>query len=260
MKNQEQSSAAEVPMALENKKIPVAIIRAQMNNDWSGVTEPDRVLAVRAICEVLGIPTPMNPFRFIKTKRGNVTMYAGQEAASLIANTYRLSVKITEQVFDKEQNLYRVAVTATFPDGRSVDDMGVVYLGGSTGDDRANAVMKCITKAKRRVTLSACGLSTYEEDEVPVVSSGLPNDNVNTVNVKLVKYDQSDETSDDRKEAAELMLELYDYLLNKPGPFKGKTQKAKDWIEENGGKSPRQMDASDVMDLIGKAHEEFTVE
>jgi len=33
-------------------------------------------------------------------------------------------------------------------------------------EDKANAIMKCETKAKRRVTLSICGLGFLDETEV----------------------------------------------------------------------------------------------
>ena len=34
------------------------------------------------------------------------------------------------------------------------------------GEARANAILKCVTKAKRRVTLSLCGLGFLDEEEV----------------------------------------------------------------------------------------------
>ncbi len=37
---------------------------------------------------------------------------------------------------------------------------------GLKGEARANAIMKCVTKAKRRVTLSICGLGMLDETEV----------------------------------------------------------------------------------------------
>ena len=44
--------------------------------------------------------------------------------------------------------------------------MGVVSIDKLSGEFRANAILKAITKAKRRVTLSVCGLGFLDETEV----------------------------------------------------------------------------------------------
>jgi hypothetical protein len=56
-------------------------------------------------------------------------------------------------------------VRARTKDGREDEDIGAVVLPAS-GDSRANALMKAITKAKRRVTLSICGLGQTDESEL----------------------------------------------------------------------------------------------
>jgi hypothetical protein len=59
-----------------------------------------------------------------------------------------------------------VTVTATDATGRRDSDMGVVSTKNLAGENLANAILKAITKAKRRVTLSICGLGMLDETEV----------------------------------------------------------------------------------------------
>nr|MBA2706681.1 hypothetical protein [Gemmatimonadaceae bacterium] len=48
-------------------------------------------------------------------------------------------------------------------------DIGVVTMGALKGDALANALMKAVTKAKRRVTFSICGLGTLDETELETI-------------------------------------------------------------------------------------------
>lgn len=57
------------------------------------------------------------------------------------------------------------------PHGRQDESIGAVPIAALKGEALANAMMKCETKAKRRVTLSICGLGMLDETEVESVSS-----------------------------------------------------------------------------------------
>jgi hypothetical protein len=59
--------------------------------------------------------------------------------------------------------------TTDMPSDRTDESIGAVPLDGLNGVDRANAMMKAETKAKRRVTLAICGLSVLDETEVETV-------------------------------------------------------------------------------------------
>jgi len=48
-----------------------------------------------------------------------------------------------------------------------------VSIKGLTGDSLCNAMMKSVTKAKRRVTLSICGLGLLDETEVDSVPGAI---------------------------------------------------------------------------------------
>jgi hypothetical protein len=68
-------------------------------------------------------------------------------------------------------DLLIVTARASTPDGRTDEEIGVVSLNDNagkplTGEGLANAMMRGVTKAKRRVTLSICGLGWLDETEV----------------------------------------------------------------------------------------------
>ena len=78
---------------------------------------------------------------------------------------------VSIQIVSQQQigDLYVVHVRARTRDGREDEDIGVVSVAGLKGDDLVNALMKAITKAKRRVTLSVCGLGWLDETEVETI-------------------------------------------------------------------------------------------
>jgi hypothetical protein len=53
--------------------------------------------------------------------------------------------------------------------GRRDEDVGAVNVANLKGEALANALMKATTKAKRRATLSICGLSFLDESEIEAV-------------------------------------------------------------------------------------------
>src|SRR5262245_20253745 len=66
-------------------------------------------------------------------------------------------------------DIYVVTAQATLPSGRQDESIGAVTIGGKKGDDKCNALMKAETKAKRRVTLSICGLGMLDETELETI-------------------------------------------------------------------------------------------
>jgi hypothetical protein len=60
------------------------------------------------------------------------------------------------------------------PDGRTDEATGAVSLAGLSGTNLANSLMRAETKAKRRVTLSICGLGWLDESEVDSVPVARP--------------------------------------------------------------------------------------
>jgi hypothetical protein len=131
--------------------------------DISKLTVPQRVEFYRAACKSLGLNPLTRPIRFLSFQ-GQMQAYFTRDGCDQLRKNH----KITLHVMDKRSDgdVYIVTVRARMPDGREDEDIGAVTLGRATGDSRANALMKCLTKAKRRVTLSICGLGWTAEDEL----------------------------------------------------------------------------------------------
>jgi hypothetical protein len=66
-------------------------------------------------------------------------------------------------------DIYIVTARAKDRTGREDESTGAVPLGNLKGDALANALMKCETKAKRRVTLSIAGLGWLDETELDTI-------------------------------------------------------------------------------------------
>jgi hypothetical protein len=72
--------------------------------------------------------------------------------------------------------VFVVTAKAQNRDGRTDVATGAVATGQLRGDALGNALMKAETKAKRRVTLSICGLGILDESEVEGIKGAVPLD------------------------------------------------------------------------------------
>jgi hypothetical protein len=131
--------------------------------DLTKLTPAQRVEYMTRTCQTLGLNPLTRPFEFM-TLNGKTVMYAKRDCADQLRATRKINLSVVDKSIDGE--LFMVTVRAKTPEGREDEDMGAVTLGQLRGDARANAIMKAITKAKRRVTLSICGLGFLDESEV----------------------------------------------------------------------------------------------
>jgi hypothetical protein len=122
-----------------------------------------RVEYMLAVCKSRGLNPLTRPFRFMEFQ-GAVVLYATRDCADQLRKVDGISTEIVSKGVDGD--LYVVEVTATDKTGRRDSDVGAVVIGSLRGEARANAIMKATTKAKRRVTLSICGLGILDETEV----------------------------------------------------------------------------------------------
>lgn len=136
---------------------------AATKNDLSQLTEEQRAQLYGAVCKSVGINPLTSPFEYIKLN-GKLTLYAKKGATDQIRETRGISiVDTTKEVFE---GVLMVTVTAQDKNGRTDSDVGAVVIKGLQGEALANAYMKAITKAKRRVTLSLAGLGFLDDSEV----------------------------------------------------------------------------------------------
>lgn len=149
----------------------LALARILTRGDLTALSEEDRASYYLAVCNACELNPASRPFDFISVrgKTGPRTiLYATKAATEQLRKRDRVSLTIVSQ--KEEGGLYVVTVEAATPDGRKDTDVGAVAFGAGAnalqGEDRANAVMKAMTKAKRRATLSICGLGMLDESEV----------------------------------------------------------------------------------------------
>lgn len=135
-----------------------------LGNDLSGLTPIQKVEYVKNICQTIGLNPVTKPIQLMKFQ-GKEVPYFTKDASEQLRKNNKVSIsKIETEVHDG--GLYVVTAYAATPDGRQDCSTGAIVIGGLKGDALANAMMKAETKAKRRVTLSICGLGFIDEMEV----------------------------------------------------------------------------------------------
>lgn len=138
--------------------------------DLSKLTEPQRVSYYLKVCETTGLNPTTKPFDYIQLN-GKLVLYATKACAEQLRSNRNVSVEIKSR--ETVGDCYVVTASAKLPDGRIDESLGAVPVGGLKGDALCNALMKAETKAKRRVTLSICGLGMLDESELDTIKSAV---------------------------------------------------------------------------------------
>lgn len=139
--------------------------------DLSRLSPEQRARYYIEVCRSVGLNPLTRPFDYI-TLNGKLTLYPTRGAADQLRAIHGITCEIVsrEQVGD----LYVVHVRVTAPDGRRDEDLGIVSTASLRGEALANAILKAITKAKRRATLSLLGLNMPDETEVETIPAAQP--------------------------------------------------------------------------------------
>ena len=154
----------------EEMQLSEAVEQALAVGDMSKLSAEHRTQYYNALCLSIGLNPLTRPFGYFKDDDGKIVMYARKECAEQLRKRERVSVKETGREWI-EEHMLAISVTASTPDGREEDEIGIVYLANKdgkpyTGQYRANMMMKCLTKAKRRATLGLVGLGFPSEDDM----------------------------------------------------------------------------------------------
>jgi hypothetical protein len=132
--------------------------------DLAKLTPDERVRYYNEVCRSMGLNPLTQPFSYI-TLNGKLTLYATRACADQLRKVNGVSLAIvSREIVD---DVLTIHVRASLPDGRTDEDLGSVYFPSTLkGEARANAELKGVTKAKRRATLSICGLGWLDESEI----------------------------------------------------------------------------------------------
>ena len=153
--------------ALTHQETSSAIERVLIGGDLKDLKTEERVSYYSRVCESLGLNPLTQPFAYLSLS-GKLTLYARKDAAEQLRSVRNISLRIlSREVID---GMYVVTCEASTPSGRTDTSTGVIDCAKLQGEVKANAMMKCETKAKRRVTLSICGLGLMDETEVDSVA------------------------------------------------------------------------------------------
>jgi hypothetical protein len=166
----EESKAIQVappaPFPLAKRELGADIEQVLIEGDLRKLTPEQRLRYVHNICEVMGMNIATRPLDYINLG-GKLVLYANKNAAEQLRRVHGVSIFKLER--DGGVDTYDVTAYARNADGREDAALGSVSIKGLGGEALSNAKMKAETKAKRRVTLSLCGLGMLDETEVDTI-------------------------------------------------------------------------------------------
>lgn len=159
--------------------------------DLAKLTPEQRMAYYGEVCRSMGLNPLTRPFEYI-VLNDKLTLYARRDATDQLRKIYGVNISIVAR--ETVEGVYVVTARATTAEGRTDESVGAVPLVKENGDwktsqngkryfagdgtykpigpeDRANAMMKAETKAKRRVTLSVVGLGWLDETELETIPS-----------------------------------------------------------------------------------------
>jgi hypothetical protein len=135
-----------------------------LQNDLAGLSPNEKVQHVKNVCDSLGLNPLTKPIQLHKWQ-GKEVMYMAKDGTEQIRNLHNVSIVKLETEFLKN-DLYIVRAYAMKNGGRQDCSTSAQSVAGLKGDALCNAIKKCETQAKRRVTLSICGLGMLDETEL----------------------------------------------------------------------------------------------
>ena len=151
----------------EDAKIMEGVL---LGGDLSQLTSAQRVTYYQRVCESMGLNPLTKPFSYIQLN-GKLTLYALKDAADQLRKLHGVSIDDVDIVESETQ--FTVKVKGHDKTGRSDVEVGVVSKKDMQGKQE-NVQMKAVTKAKRRLTLSICGLGMLDETEIETIPNARP--------------------------------------------------------------------------------------
>jgi hypothetical protein len=162
-----ESPRALAPATLD----PRVIEQVLLGGDLSKLTSEQRTSYYNRVCVTLGLNPLTQPFAYLRLN-GKEVLYAKKDATEQLRMLH--GVSITEVSSQRIEDVFVVTAKALNSAGRTDASTGAVAVGNLKGEALANALMKAETKAKRRVTLSICGLGLLDETEVETIKQDPP--------------------------------------------------------------------------------------
>lgn len=137
-----------------------------MGGDMSKLSQRQKLDYYHATCNSVGLNPLTKPFDYMRLN-GKEVLYANKGAAEQIRNIRGISV--VSQSIEWTDDIVIVTVCGKDKEGRTDTETGFAPCKNLVGDAKGNALLKAITKAKRRLTLSMAGLGMLDETEVETI-------------------------------------------------------------------------------------------
>lgn len=138
-----------------------------IGGDLAKLTPEQRTSYYLKVCESVQLNHLTKPFEYI-TLNGKLVLYAKRDATDQLRSIHNVSVEDISTT--EREGVFIVTAKVRDSSGRTDVSTGAVNIAGLKGNDLANALMKAETKAKRRATLSICGLGfVMDETEIETV-------------------------------------------------------------------------------------------
>lgn len=189
-----------------------------LEGDLSKLNPQQRVQYYQKVCQSVGLNPLTKPFSYIRLNN-KLTLYALKDATDQLRKIHEVSI---DDVDIKEvESQFIVKVKGHDKTGRSDVELGVVNksdMGGNT----ANAQMKAVTKAKRRLTLSLCGLGWLDETEVETIKDAAP-----------VAVDENGEIKDQYQISYEDASQVIVHIKDKDHKLSDMTKNQLEWVINN---------------------------
>ncbi len=181
--------------------------------DFSVLSNEERNIFVEHICETYGLDKSSVPVRFVTdNKSKKVIPYLARTATDQLR--MNLNISVVEQNVQFSPNGIACIVTVKVQDdkGRTDMDVGSVFLGNATGDDYAKQIMACVTKAKRRATISLSGIGILDEAEIMSMTSEevLAKSKELELDFDLISQSTNDELKEISEANKELIKKVFD--------------------------------------------------
>ena len=178
-----------------------SVERALIVGDLSKLSAEERVSYYNNVCISIGLNPLTRPLEYI-VLNGKMVLYAKKDCTEQLRKIHKVSLTIVSR--ELLEGVYVVVAGATLPTERKDESIGAVSVQNLKGDAMANAIMKAETKAKRRVTLSICGLGFLDETEVETI----PNKVIDPTAAAIAGYTEEQSTGGYDKNSALTETEL----------------------------------------------------
>jgi hypothetical protein len=139
--------------------------RVIVGGDLSKLTATERVTYYAEVCKSVGLNPLTQPFAYLYLQN-KMVLYARKEATEQLRHLHGVSITKLESAL--ADGILTVTAYGHNKAGRTDAATGAVSLEGKRGQEKADLCMKAETKAKRRLTLSLCGLGMLDESEVEI--------------------------------------------------------------------------------------------